>query len=155
MLYSRFLLVICLMYGSVYVLIPTSNFILAYTWLFICFGHATCGILVPWPGIEPYPLHWKHSLNHWTTREVSAFSFVDYYYRIWDFLASVHLGNYSHYFFLMCNLSQLWENFVLGVFQPVFLYNFMFWKLSFSLQNEVSHAHSDPFLSESGNQPFL
>ena len=26
--------------------------------------------LVPWPGIEPSPLHWEHSVNHWTTREV-------------------------------------------------------------------------------------
>ena len=29
-----------------------------------------CGILVPQPGIEHIPLHWKHSLNHWTTRVV-------------------------------------------------------------------------------------
>ena len=24
------------------------------------FGHAACRILVPQPGIEPHPLHWKH-----------------------------------------------------------------------------------------------
>ena len=29
-----------------------------------------CGILDPQPGSNPHSLHWKHSLNHWTTREV-------------------------------------------------------------------------------------
>ena len=28
------------------------------------------GILVPWLGIEPCPLQWKRSFNHWTSREV-------------------------------------------------------------------------------------
>ena len=32
--------------------------------------HMPCGILAPGPGIEPVPLQWKQSLNHWTTREV-------------------------------------------------------------------------------------
>ena len=32
--------------------------------------HAVCRILVPQPGSNTHPLHWKHSLNHWTTREV-------------------------------------------------------------------------------------
>ena len=32
--------------------------------------HAACGILVPWPGIEPRPTAVKAlSRNHWTTRE--------------------------------------------------------------------------------------
>ena len=34
-------------------------------------GHAACGILVPWPGIEPVPAAlgvW--SLNHWASRKV-------------------------------------------------------------------------------------
>ena len=34
----------------------------------------TCGILVPQPGNEPVPLHWKHSLNYWTTKGVSLSS---------------------------------------------------------------------------------
>ena len=52
-------------------------------WLFFfnlkkCFDHIACGILVPWPGIEPVPVLpalgvW--SLNHWTTREIPADSF--------------------------------------------------------------------------------
>ena len=30
-----------------------------------------CGVLVPWPGIEPVPPPWEaQSRNHWTTREV-------------------------------------------------------------------------------------
>ena len=32
---------------------------------------AACGILIPWPGIEPVPLVLQEqSLNHWTSREV-------------------------------------------------------------------------------------
>ena len=29
-----------------------------------------CGILAHQPGIKPSPLHWKCSVNHWTTRQV-------------------------------------------------------------------------------------
>ena len=33
-----------------------------------------CGILVPWPGIEPVPPAVKAwSLNHWTAREVPVY----------------------------------------------------------------------------------
>ena len=36
-----------------------------------------CGILVPWPGMEPVPPVMKvRSLNHWTTREVLDLSFM-------------------------------------------------------------------------------
>ena len=39
--------------------------------LFYLFGRAACGILVPWPGIEPTPPAVEvQSLNHWTTKEV-------------------------------------------------------------------------------------
>ena len=42
--------------------------------LFCFFGCATCGILVPWPGIKPLPLTVEaQSLNHWTAREVPLF----------------------------------------------------------------------------------
>ena len=40
--------------------------------------HVACGILVPWPGIEPWPTAVKVlSLNHWIVREVPA------HYLIW------------------------------------------------------------------------
>ena len=29
-----------------------------------------CGIQFPDQGLNPGPLHWEHSLTHWTTREV-------------------------------------------------------------------------------------
>ena len=36
-----------------------------------------CGILVPWPGIEPVPpVTEAQSLNHWSTREVPPFSWL-------------------------------------------------------------------------------
>ena len=42
---------------------------------FVFWSYCTaCGILASWPGIEPMPLHWKHSLNHWTT--LSLYNFI-------------------------------------------------------------------------------
>ena len=39
--------------------------------IYLYFGHAARGILVPQPGIEPAPPAVKAwSLNHWTSREV-------------------------------------------------------------------------------------
>ena len=35
----------------------------------------SCGIQFPDQGSTPGPLHWKHSLSHWTTRENLAFFF--------------------------------------------------------------------------------
>ena len=47
-------------------------FIFNFFWL----HHAACGILVPWPGIEPMPLAVEAwSLTHWTTREVPSLLF--------------------------------------------------------------------------------
>ena len=38
---------------------------------FFFFGSVACGILVPWPAIEPGPMAVKvQSPNHWTTREL-------------------------------------------------------------------------------------
>ena len=39
--------------------------------LFWCFGHEACGILAPWPGIEPaLSASEGKILNHWTARDV-------------------------------------------------------------------------------------
>ena len=45
---------------------------------FIVFAHSvTCGILVPWPGIELRTLAVKaQSPNHWTAREFPEFCFI-------------------------------------------------------------------------------
>ena len=47
-----------------------------YLFLFFVFWsyYAACGILASWPGIEPMPLHWKQSLNHWTI--LSLYNFI-------------------------------------------------------------------------------
>ena len=43
--------------------------------------HQACGILVPWPGMEPAPPALElQSLNHWPTREV-PFSFISVWWR--------------------------------------------------------------------------
>ena len=52
----------------------SSGLILFHFILFHFFGRA-CGILVPWPGIEPAsPALEAWSLNHWTAREVPVLS---------------------------------------------------------------------------------
>ena len=46
----------------------------SFAHFFFFFGLTACGILAPWPGIEPMPsalAAW--SLNHWTSREVPLF----------------------------------------------------------------------------------
>ena len=49
--------------------IPLSE---ALFYLFIWPLHAACGLLVPWPGIEPKPPAVEaRSLNHWAPREFS------------------------------------------------------------------------------------
>ena len=50
-------------------------------YLFLIFWSCcmACGILVPWPRIEPVPLAVEaRSLNHWTTREVPGRTFNNY-----------------------------------------------------------------------------
>ena len=40
------------------------------------FGHEACGILAPWPGIEPTPPALEvWNLNHWVAREVPSVTF--------------------------------------------------------------------------------
>ena len=40
--------------------------------------HVTCGVLVPWPGIEPIPQAVKvQSTNHWTARKFPALVLTD------------------------------------------------------------------------------
>ena len=45
---------------------------------FSWWGRTVCGILVPWPGIEPGPS--AQSSNHWTAREFPNHSFKKYQY---------------------------------------------------------------------------
>ena len=58
-----------------------------HCWFCICclfaFGHAAQHMGSWFPGQElnpcsPCPLHWKHSLNHWTIRKVTLFSLFYY-----------------------------------------------------------------------------
>ena len=46
---------------------------------FFFFGHWACGILAPWPGIDPHFCIGRQSPNHWTSREFPAVSFDDYF----------------------------------------------------------------------------
>ena len=46
-----------------------------YWFFFFWQDPVACGILVPRPGIEPVPLHWKLSLNHWIAREIPTYWF--------------------------------------------------------------------------------
>ena len=56
--------------------LPLINLIFCILGLFVFFWlpRAACGVLVPWPGIEPAPPAVEAwSLNHWGTREVPIF----------------------------------------------------------------------------------
>ena len=65
----------------VFLMLSFERFLFCFVCFLFCFGfcfvfchHAACGILVPWPGIEPLPWQWKtQSPNHWTTREFPSF----------------------------------------------------------------------------------
>ena len=49
----------------------------------VFFGHATCRLLVPWPGIKSWPSAVDaRSPNHWTSRELSFFSVVTLQYLV-------------------------------------------------------------------------
>ena len=64
------LLKIFLMRTILKVFIVTTLFLFYVSGVFF-FCHLACGILAPWPGIEPAPPTLKGEvLNHWTTREV-------------------------------------------------------------------------------------
>ena len=54
-----------------------SLFVFVFVCMFVCFGYAACGILVPRQGIEPGPSTVRtQSLNHWIAREFLTFSFL-------------------------------------------------------------------------------
>ena len=77
-----------------------------------------CGILVPWPGIEPASPAWEaRSLNHWTTREVPKYILLLLFFgdvlfppssscrmnehlmwiqKIWNFTIHLTLSNFLH-----------------------------------------------------------
>ena len=58
----------------------TTNFSLIKKF-FLFFGHTTCGILVPRPGIKPLPLALEgQSLDHWTSREVPLTTILKTFY---------------------------------------------------------------------------
>ena len=59
-------------------------------YLFCLFGHVACGILVPWPGMEPIPTTVDmQSFNCWTTREINPclfFSFKHLWYLLFHII---------------------------------------------------------------------
>ena len=58
------------------ILTSSLFFFLKDVYLFLCFGCAACGILVPQPEIEPVsPAAEVPSLHHWTTRGVPSLFF--------------------------------------------------------------------------------
>ena len=69
-------------------------------YLFIFWPHLTaCGILLPWPGIEPGPTAVNAlSLNHWTTREFPRSDLLDDRVKPWNCptLESPHFESSSY-----------------------------------------------------------
>ena len=62
---------------------PLYWFIFAYAFFFLnqvfFFFITSCGILLPWPGMESVPPTMDaENLNHWTAREIPVYAFWDY-----------------------------------------------------------------------------
>lgn len=50
----------------------SGSYIFIFKIIIIIFLYATaCRVLLPRPGSNPYPWHWKHSLFQWITKKVS------------------------------------------------------------------------------------
>ena len=81
-----------------YRLVRSPNSFLNYIlFIFLIFWphQAACGILVPWPGIEPTPPALEvRSLNHWTTREVLLIIFLIFKYNLWFWRGSPRCLSY-------------------------------------------------------------
>ena len=92
--------------------------------LFVCLSvwscHVACGILVPWPWIEPGSLTVKApSPNHWTTREFPQVLFVSGDTKIQSPTANI-LGLSSallrsHIYYLRKKVDLHWDIFILHV----------------------------------------
>ena len=54
---GRWILYHCTTWGA-----PICVCIYMYNFTFFGLSHVAWGILVPWPGIEPWPLQWKHGV---------------------------------------------------------------------------------------------
>ena len=72
---------------------PVVSFLFLSLLLFFVFfwpWHMACGILVPWPGIEPAsPAVEAQTLNHWTTSKVPSF------FILFDFSSIYHTPSFS------------------------------------------------------------
>ena len=69
-------------------------FLMFVIYLFIWPCRRACGILVPWPGIEPVPSAVKaQSPNHWTAREflIDCFLQAPFTFLIWPFFQMLPL----------------------------------------------------------------
>ena len=51
-------------------------FIYFSIFIYLFIGSKACRILVSQAGIKPISLQWKHSPNHWTTREIPIYLFI-------------------------------------------------------------------------------
>ena len=74
----RFPLSLLLLSLKIYYIIYIIYIIYLAVWMLVVayWLNWTCGVLVPWPGIEPHaPCIGRWILNHWTTREVPSFLF--------------------------------------------------------------------------------
>ena len=105
-----------------------------FFFLFFWLHSTACGILVPWPGIEPLPPAVEaQSLNHWTTGEVPVcrFFFDDGHSNWYEVIPHCSFDLYfsisdvDHLFmcFLaICKCSFVHENFIYGPWNLNFTY---------------------------------
>ena len=125
MLSSRSLIVWCFIFRSV-VHFELINYLFN---LFIWLHCAACGILVPWPGIEPWPSAVKvWSPNPWTTREFPIFknlfywSIVDLYFELIFVKSLNYLPQFFFFFYkwtMSCCFSTIcWKDYLCSIVLP-------------------------------------
>ena len=91
----------------------------AFPFFFFLPHHVACGILGPWPGIEPRPLAVRvMSPNHWTARGFPAFAFWLLLYHmpcsLWEYLFSTNewgkkRGKKRHFVKIVLALKTPWQ----------------------------------------------
>ena len=107
-------------------------FILCCCCLFCFFGHVACGILVPWPGMEPIPTTvGMQSFNRWTKKRSPCilFSFKHLWYLLFHIIFVYFNTVCMPFTFKNVTLIYKYEN-TFGLYLYHF-HLFHFWKTYF------------------------
>ena len=74
----------------------------------------------PNQGLNPHSLHWKHSLNHGSTREVPIKSF-------WYYYLQMCVALLLHSVLIFCTIATVW------IYHTLFIHSVVLWTFIFSV----------------------